>query len=448
MKEKGKHKSFKIITLGCKVNQYESAVLGEALEREGWSRVSAGEEADVCVINTCIVTQRASYQSRQAIRKAIRENPGGMTAAVGCYAEVFPEELSGIEGLHLIAGNTVKGRLPDLLPDLSRESEPRLVREEFCGGAPLEALPVRTHSDRTRAFLKIQDGCESFCTYCIVPHARGPLRSLDPSGVLSMMRSLSAAGYKEVVLTGIHLGKYGVDLQPATTLKKLLVLIGKEGLPLRVRLSSIEPKEVDQGLIDMVASQDWLCRHFHIPLQSGDEGILRRMNRDYTAAEFARLVGGIHRQMPLAGIGVDVMAGFPGEEDNAYRNTLSLVQDLPISYLHVFPFSPRAGTPAHGFSGRVDEKEIKKRTEELRVLGRGKRRAFQRSCLGKMFTVLTEGWESEEQGLIRGLSDNYLRVFFSSPRLMRNELVSVIAERIDKDRVLGNPMAGNQGKGR
>ncbi|MCJ7593764.1 MAG: tRNA (N(6)-L-threonylcarbamoyladenosine(37)-C(2))-methylthiotransferase MtaB, partial [Desulfobacterales bacterium] len=363
-------KTFKIITLGCKVNQYESAFLREALERAGWSQVSRDEEADVCIVNTCIVTQGASYQSRQAIRKAIRENPVGMTAAVGCYAQVFSEELSKIEGLNLIAGNTLKGRLPGLLLDLSRESRPRLALEDFCGPAPFEHLPVESLSDRTRAFLKIQDGCESFCTYCIVPYARGPLRSLDSAEVVSMMRSLSEQGYKEVVLTGIHLGKYGVDLQPAADLKKLLVLIGKETLPLRVRLSSIEPKEVDQELIDIVASQDWLCRHFHLPLQSGDDGILKKMNRDYTAAEFARLVEDIHGRMPLAAIGVDVMAGFPGEDDRACRNTFSLLQDLPISYLHVFPFSPRAGTPAYVFPGRVDERENKKRTEELRVLGR------------------------------------------------------------------------------
>jgi len=431
------NKTFKIVTLGCKVNQYESAFLREALGRAGWSQVSREEEADVCIVNTCIVTQRASYQSRQAIRKAIRENPGGMTAAVGCYAQVFPEELSEIEGLNLIAGNTLKGRLPGILSDLSRESGPQLAVEAFCGPAPFEYLPVESLSDRTRAFLKIQDGCESFCTYCIVPYARGPLRSLDSTEVVSMMKSLSEQGYKEVVLTGIHLGKYGVDLQPATDLKKLLVLIAKEALPLRVRLSSIEPKEVDQALVEIVGSQDWLCRHFHIPLQSGDDGILKKMNRDYRAAEFARLVEDIHEQMPLAAIGVDVMAGFPGEDEGAYRNSFSLLQALPISYLHVFPFSPRAGTPAYGFPGRVDEKEIKKRTEALRALGRKKREAFYRSCLGNSFLVLTEGWESEAQGLITGLSDNYLRVLFPSPRLMKNELVSVRAQRIDKDRLFG-----------
>lgn len=437
MNTKGMSKTFRIVTLGCKVNQYESAFIGQALERAGWSRVSKGKEADVSIVNTCIVTQRASYQSRQAIRKAVRDNPEGITAAVGCYAQVFPQELSEIEGLNLIAGNTMKGRLPSLLMDLLKDPGPRLALEDFTETMPFELLPMDSLSGRTRAFLKIQDGCESFCSYCIVPYARGPLRSLDSARVVSLLRSLSEQGYKEVVLTGIHLGKYGADLQPSSNLKSLLLLIGKENLPLRLRLSSIEPREIDRALIELIASVDWLCRHLHIPLQSGDDGILARMNRDYRAAEFARLVEDVHERIPLAAIGVDVMAGFPGEADRAYRNTLSLVRDLPVSYLHVFPFSPRAGTPAAGFDGRVDEKEVKARTEELRKLGREKREAFYRSCLGGTFMVLAEGWESQEKKMIKGLSDNYLRVLFPSARLIRNEMVPVVMESVAADRILG-----------
>lgn len=437
MNTKGMSKTFRIVTLGCKVNQYESAFIGQALERAGWSRVSKGKEADVSIVNTCIVTQRASYQSRQAIRKAVRDNPEGITAAVGCYAQVFPQELSEIEGLNLIAGNTMKGRLPSLLMDLLKDPGPRLALEDFTETMPFELLPMDSLSGRTRAFLKIQDGCESFCSYCIVPYARGPLRSLDSARVVSLLRSLSEQGYKEVVLTGIHLGKYGADLQPSSNLKSLLLLIGKENLPLRLRLSSIEPREIDRALIELIASEDWLCRHLHIPLQSGDDGILARMNRDYRAAEFARLVEDVHERIPLAAIGVDVMAGFPGEADRAYRNTLSLVRDLPVSYLHVFPFSPRAGTPAAGFDGRVDEKEVKARTEELRKLGREKREAFYRSCLGGTFMVLAEGWESQEKKMIKGLSDNYLRVLFPSARLIRNEMVPVVMESVAADRILG-----------
>jgi len=433
-------KRFKIITLGCKVNQYESAYLEEQLKGSGWLKVSKSGGADVTVINTCIVTHRASYQSRQSIRKAIRENPSGMTAAIGCYAQVFPEELSRIEGIGMIAGNTEKGRLPDALLKGKESCRSWVVPEDFSKKTPFEYLPIKAFLDRTRAFLKIQDGCESFCSYCIVPFARGPLRSLDLSQVIKALQSLCDNGYKEIVLTGVHLGRYGVDLEDRIELKDLLLEIGKERLPLRIRLSSLEPKEIDQDLIDIIASEEWLCRHFHIPLQSGDDRILEKMNRHYTSKEFDELIRRIHERIPLAAIGVDVIAGFPGEGDNAHQNSYSLINDLPISYLHVFPFSPRKGTSAAGFPDQVDHEVIKKRAGELRNLGQRKRKAFYRSCLGIVLPVLAEGWHSEEEEVIKGLSDNYLSVIFPSPRLIRNRILKVRAEDLDKGVLIGKPL--------
>jgi len=428
-------KTFKIITLGCKVNQCESAYLREALMQAGWVPAEKGGPADVTVVNTCIVTQRASYQSRQAIRKAIRENPSALTAATGCYAQTFPEELSGIEGLDLIAGNALKGHLHKLLQDSRKGALTGLPQGNFSASLSEEVLPL---SERTRSFLKIQDGCDSFCSYCIVPFSRGPLRSLEPIKVIALLRSLSEEGYQEVVLTGIHLGKYGVDLSPAPSLTDLLRLIGEESLPLRIRLSSIEPKEVAPDLIRMAASEEWLCRHFHIPLQSGDNEILKRMNRNYTSEEYARLVESIHRQIPLAAIGVDIMAGFPGEEDKAYRNTYDLMKDLPVSYFHVFPFSPRKGTAAWDFRDKVEDREIKKRAEALRVLGQKKREAFYRSCAGKTFQVLAQGWARSGMGMIQGLSDNYLPVFFPFPREIRNEMLPVRIDSVKNMTILGS----------
>jgi len=428
-------KTFKIITLGCKVNQCESAYLREALMQAGWVPAEKGGPADVTVVNTCIVTQRASYQSRQAIRKAIRENPSALTAATGCYAQTFPEELSGIEGLDLIAGNALKGHLHKLLQDSRKGALTGLPQGNFSASLSEEVLPL---SERTRSFLKIQDGCDSFCSYCIVPFSRGPLRSLEPIKVIALLRSLSEEGYKEVVLTGIHLGKYGVDLSPAPSLTDLLRLIGEESLPLRIRLSSIEPKEVAPDLIRMAASEEWLCRHFHIPLQSGDNEILKRMNRNYTSEEYARLVESIHKQIPLAAIGVDIMAGFPGEEDTAYRNTYDLMKDLPVSYFHVFPFSPRKGTAAWDFRDKVEDREIKKRAEALRVLGQKKREAFYRSCAGKTFQVLAQGWARSGMGMIQGLSDNYLPVFFPFPREIRNEMLPVRIDSVKNMTILGS----------
>ncbi len=433
-------KTFKIITLGCKVNQFESASLKGSLLDSGLSEASKDEEADVIVVNTCIVTKTASGQSRQAISRAVRENPHGVVAAVGCYAQVFPEELVRITGVNLIAGNTVKDRLPGLLKQGINPDRQCVISEEFGTERAFEKLSLKGFPDRTRAFLKIQDGCQSFCSYCVVPFARGPLRSLKPSQALSMLEDLIIKGYKEAVLTGIHLGKYGVDSKDGVTLEGLLCMIKREGFPLRIRLSSLEPNEIGEGLIEMMAAENWLCRHFHIPLQSGDNGILKGMNRHYTAQEFSRLVERIRRRIPLAAIGVDVMAGFPGEDLKAFQETFSLIEDLPISYLHVFPFSPRKGTKAAGFSNHVDQETIKERAAQLRRLGQRKKKAFYRSCLGKEFLVLAEGWDSEEKKLMKGMTDNYLPAVFPSSRDLKNELVPVIIESLEKGRVFGKPL--------
>ncbi|MFC1863866.1 MiaB/RimO family radical SAM methylthiotransferase, partial [Thermodesulfobacteriota bacterium] len=316
---------------------------------------------------------------------------------------------------------------------------PQIISKDFGQDPDFEFLPIDSFLGRTRAFLKVQDGCESFCSYCIVPYARGPQRSLDQDKVIRMLERLSAAGYKEIVLTGIHLGKYGIESDGDEGLKGLLRRIGKQGLPVRIRLSSLEPTEIDQELIEMVVSEEWLCSHFHVPLQSGDNGILKKMNRTYTSEEFVGIIELIHRMLPLAAIGVDVMAGFPGEDKNAHRNSYSLIKALPISYLHVFPFSPRKGTPAGDFPGQVGQSVIKERAGELRELGKEKRSVFHKLCLGREFPVLTEGWVSNNEKMIKGLSDNYLRVTFPSSRLVRNRLVIVRIEEVGGDRVMGKP---------
>jgi threonylcarbamoyladenosine tRNA methylthiotransferase MtaB len=430
-------KSFKIITLGCRVNQYESAYLSEALAHAGWRRAGKVERPDIAVVNTCIVTQRASHQSRQAIRKAIRENPAGLVAAVGCYAQVFPDELTRIQGIGLIADNRAKGKLPGLLLNAAESRQRAVILSGFEPEMDFEFLRIKRFEGRTRANLKIQDGCQSFCTYCIVPFARGHYRSLPGSKVLSMVESLSGEGYREIVLTGIHLGKYGVDLGGGMNLNMLLRSLGKENFPVRIRLSSLHPDEIDEELIGMAASEKWLCRHFHISLQSGDEGILKRMNRNYKTGDFAGLIETIYDKVPFVAIGVDVISGFPGEAEAAHENTCSLIKDLPVSYLHVFPFSARRGTEAAGLSDQIDPCQIKRRAAELRSLGQIKRGAFYQSCLNKSFLVLSERRRSGEKRIFQGMSDNYLPVIFPSDKDVTGMLVPVKMEKVENGKVTG-----------
>jgi threonylcarbamoyladenosine tRNA methylthiotransferase MtaB len=431
-------KTFSIVTLGCKVNQYESACLQARFEEDGWVAASPGEPVDVTIVNTCIVTQAASHQSRQEIRKAIRENEKGTVAAIGCYGQAFPEDLKSIKGLRLIAGNVEKGRIPHFLSSLPDEDGPVNFSTPFPHGMRFEAMNTRTFPGRSRAFLKIQDGCESFCSYCIVPFARGPYRTLPPGDVLRALERFSVEGYGEVVMTGIHLGKYGIDVAGHEDLKSLLRVVAKEKLPLRIRLSSLEPGEIDEDLIDMVASETWLCRHFHIPLQSGDDGILKKMGRTYSSRTFAALVKKIHDRIPFAAIGADVMTGFPGEDHTAHSNSVALLEDLPVSYLHVFPYSRRPGTPAAELPAHVPPGEKKKRAAGLRSLGASKRLRFFESCTGRVLEVVTEGWHAKERGLLRGISDNYVPVIFSSSAGAQDDLPSVRIERVEKAHAIGH----------
>jgi threonylcarbamoyladenosine tRNA methylthiotransferase MtaB len=437
-------KTFKIATLGCKVNQYESAYLQRRLQEEGWIPVPPGEPSEVTIVNTCIVTQAASHQSRQEIRKAIRENEEGVVAAIGCYGQAFPEELRSIKGLGLIAGNVEKSRVPDLLLSAVDSGDRADFSVPFPRGMGFEVMDIKKFPGRSRAFLKIQDGCESFCSYCIVPFSRGPYRSLPRDDLLRVMENLAVEGYREVVFTGIHLGKYGIDLGAKEDLKSVLLAIGKRGFPLRVRLSSLEPGEIDDELIDMMASEKWLCRHFHIPLQSGDDGVLKKMDRTYSSRTFGALVKKIHAAIPLVAIGVDVMTGFPGENHAAYSNTLALLDDLPVSYLHVFPYSRRPGTSAAGFPAQIPPPEKKKRAAELRSLGLSKKNAFYENCVGKNFQVVMEGAHARDNGLLRGISDNYIPVFFPCFPPCQDDLVSVRIDKVEANHVIGQVVPSHQ----
>ena len=431
--------------MGCKVNQCESEGIGQALIESGHVLASDDDHrADVVIINTCTVTGKAGMQSRQAVRQAIRTYPGARIVVTGCHAQTSAAELSAIDGVYTVIGNPDKHRIPQMVVD---DSTPLPVENPQtaggCEGAAMDRfqmMPGIAHGRRTRPFLKIQDGCDAFCTYCIVPHARGRSRSLPLSQVLEQIHQLGRLGYREVVLTGIHIGCYGHDLHPSSSLYELLCRIQDGGAMERIRISSIEPGELSDDIIDLAASGDALagrlCRHFHIPLQSGDDTILKRMHRPYDRAYFKDLVMRLVDRLPDAAIGVDTLIGFPGETDAAFENTYDLIQSLPVSYLHVFPFSARKGTPAFSFKGQVDAKLVKERCKRMRQLGAGKRAAFYRRFIGRQVNVLVEETRDRMDSRLKGLTDNYLPVHFNGPDDYFNTIQKVAIQGLSEKGVL------------
>ena len=443
-------KTFTIKTLGCKVNQCESEAIKNALLESG-QRFScdANGDADVVIVNTCTVTRKAAMQSRQAVRQAIRANPGARIVVTGCHAQIASEELAAIEGVDLVIGNKEKHRLPGRILETLPEpvgDDARVQCPDIARVNQFEILPSIAHGGRTRPFLKIQDGCNAFCTYCIVPHARGRSRSLPMAQVLDQVKSLGQMGYREVVLTGIHIGCYGADLESAVSLHDLLCRIRDAGSIDRVRVSSIEPAELTDDIIDLAANNKGgpgrLCPHFHIPLQSGDDGILLRMHRPYTRDDFRALVERILERVPDAAIGVDTLIGFPGETEDAFQNTYDLIESLPVAYLHVFPFSAREGTPAFSFKNQVGSQTIKHRCEQMRQLGAQKRIAFYSRYVGRRVTVLVEDTRDKNSGRLKGLTGNYVPVLVDGPDRLGNtfqevEIQGVSEEGVPEGRILG-----------
>ena len=410
-----------IYTLGCKVNQFESACLMERFHSLGWEMVPFNEDADLVLINSCAVTAEAQRQSAQMVRRAIHKHPGAQVIATGCASQLFPEDFNKISGLSCLIGHHHKLQIPDLLP-LPEKMDPSSGILLSDTDHPIRAL-FPLPQEKTRAFLRIQDGCDSQCSYCLVPRARGRSRSLALDEVVSGVSFLARRAVREIVLTGIHLGQYGADLTPPATLVSLLEILLAQHPQLSIRLSSLEPREVTSSLLNLFNKFPNLCPHLHIPLQSGENSILRRMNRPYSTEFYRRLIQTIYRDIPLASIGTDLIVGFPGEGEIQFRETLKFLMEIPLSYLHLFPFSPRPGTPAARFPDPVPDKIKKDRLQILRALDRQKRKIFMQFCLGKVFSALVLE-SAKEKGLSRALTENYLTVSIPG-RFEKNERIRV-----------------------
>ena len=413
-----------ITTLGCKINQYETDLMREDLVSRGNIIVPFDAEADVYVVNTCTVTAKSDYQCRQAIRSAARRNKDAKVVVTGCYASTRPEEIRNISGVDLVIGNADKAAIPE-----------RIMKTAFVPGQAVRstmASPSIALNGRTRGFLKIQDGCNNRCSYCIVPMARGASRSVDPGHVMDEFKRMVHAGCPEIVLSGIHIGTYGADIGHDPDLTGLLRTLLKNRSGSRLRLSSIEPNEITEGIIDLMGHG--LCRHLHIPLQSGDDTILASMKRNYTAGFYRDLLAHIAQKVPGIALGADVIVGYPGEGDREFQNTVDLVENSPLTHLHVFSYSQRPGTPAAIMEAQVSEQVKKERSDELRKLGRKKNFAFRKECLRSVLNVVVEDKIDAITGLYTGLTDNYIRVCISGAKewhIGRNILVRITMVKED-----------------
>jgi threonylcarbamoyladenosine tRNA methylthiotransferase MtaB len=425
-------------TLGCRLNQVESQEMAALVERNGFRVGASGARADVHVVNTCTVTARADLSDRQAIRRIAREHPGALLVVTGCLAQVDAEAVAQIPGVDLVLGNLEKYRLAELLADRAKRARPQVEVADVGRARSVPAGPFARVTGRSRAFVKVQDGCQHRCAFCIVPAARGASRSRAPADVVDQVRRLVEAGYREVTLTGVDLGHYGWDLVPRGSLARLVCAI-EDGVPaLRwLRLSSILPAYFTPELLEVITSSRVVAPHFHVPLQSGSDRVLRIMRRPYTARMYRRVVERLTAAAPDLGLGADVIAGHPGETDADFAETLALASDLPFSYLHVFSYSDRRGTEASRRPDRVPAGAVTRRSRRLRELAREKSLTFRRRLVGRTVPVVVLDARDRASGLLSGLSASYVEIRFAGPDGLGRQFVPVAVTEAGPEATLG-----------
>ncbi len=420
---------FSILTFGCRCNQAESDAIRESLCCRSMVESENRLDADLTVVNTCTVTQRSDQQVRQAIRRLHRENPSARIIVTGCYAERDPAALADMPGVSLVVGNGVKENLAEILENAGEHGSGKIVRSPLDEDRDYLLPPTGNTGGKTRPLVKLQDGCDAHCSYCIVPHVRGPGRSARLEDVLAEIRSLAERGFQEIVLTGVHLGAFGLKLKDHPRLIDLLRRIVEIPRLGRIRLSSIEPMHFDRAIVDLAAEHPVFAHHFHIPLQSGSDRILRLMRRPYTAARFRELLAYIQDKLPDAAIGADVLIGFPGETDGDFAETCALIRESPLTYLHVFPFSPREGTAAFSMPGRISSQVMKRRLNAVLEISRAKNIAFRRRFVGQVLPGITISRE-ENLGTSLVLTGNYIHARVPGLSVPPNRLVNIRIEEV------------------
>lgn len=425
--------TIKFHTLGCKVNQYETQAIREACLKRGFKELRNGK-ADCYVINTCTVTSAADRKSREHIYRSIRENPKARVLVTGCYVEKDKNQIAEIEGIDLIIPNGQKNNIADILSS-------KKIKSSSSDSQKFTDLEISSFSDHDKAFIKIQDGCDNHCSYCKVSVVRGRSRSRDFQSILKEAERLIKNGFQEIVLTGICLGAYGRDLKQRGDLVGLINVIEKLDGDFRIRLSSIDAKDVTDSLIDKIANSKKMCRHLHIPFQSGDNAVLRKMNRKYTAESYARLVKKIRRQIPQIAITTDIMIGFPSETEKRFKNTVKFLNEVRPSRVHIFPFSPREHTPAFRFGDRIDGNTTKVRMVVLQNLAREISYEYRKKFLHKTLEVLVEQQIDQETGFLQGYTDNYIKTFINSKKpILGNKLKKVKITAVTPDSTLSMPV--------
>ena len=397
--------------LGCKVNQTEAEAIADLFRDRGYEIVDFSSKADVYIIHTCTVTRESDRKSRQIIRRAVKRNPEAIVAVTGCYAQTSSNEIAKMKGVDLIIGTSQRNQIVELVEEVRDTGETNSVVEDIKKLTAFEEFPLSKSSGRTRAFLKVQEGCRQFCTYCIIPYARGPVRSRPLEKAKERAEKLISMGYKEIVLTGIRLGAYGVDLKPPSSLAELVGELSRLDGLLRLRISSIDPNDFSKELVDALAGEEIVCPHYHISLQSGDNSILRKMGRRYTSEEYLELVSRIRSLRPESSFTTDVMVGFPGEKEIHFHNTKNFLNTVGFMDLHVFKYSPRAGTPAADYPEQIPGDIKKSRSKILRRLSKDLYNEFASCFLNETMEVLAE---QRKNGLWEGHTPNYIKVKFPS----------------------------------